>query len=49
VGSVIFLSSAIRMMVAANAEAQKSIELVKDKKAKMAITAQTTRWHEQYS
>jgi hypothetical protein len=37
------------MMVAANAEAQKSIELAKEKKAKMAITAQTARWHEKYS
>jgi hypothetical protein len=33
-------------MVAANAEAQKSTELAKEKKAKMAIIAQTTRWHE---
>jgi hypothetical protein len=37
------------MMVVANAEAQKSIELAKEKKAKIAITAQTTRWHEKYS
>jgi hypothetical protein len=36
------------MMVAANAEAQRSIKLAKEK-AKMAITAQTTRWHEKYS
>jgi hypothetical protein len=37
------------MMVAANVEAQKSIELAKEKKAKMAITAQTARGHEKYS
>ena len=37
------------MMVAADAEAQKSIELAKEKKARMANTAQTTRWHEKYS
>jgi hypothetical protein len=33
----------------ANAEAQESIELAKDKKTKMAITTQTARWHEKYS
>jgi hypothetical protein len=33
----------------ANAEAQNSIELAKEKKAKMAIIAQTTRWQEKYS
>jgi hypothetical protein len=32
-----------------DAEAQKSIELVKEKKAKMANAAQTARWHEKYS
>jgi hypothetical protein len=37
------------MMIAANAKAQKSIELAKEKKAKMAITTQTARWHEKYS
>jgi hypothetical protein len=36
------------MMVAADAEAQKSIELAKDK-ARMANTTQTARWHEKYS
>jgi hypothetical protein len=36
-------------MVAANAKFQKSIELAKEKKAKIAITAQTTRWHKKYS
>jgi hypothetical protein len=36
------------MMVAADAEAQKSIELAKEKRARMANTAQTTRWHEKY-
>jgi hypothetical protein len=34
------------MMVAANAEAQKSTKLAKEKKAKMTIIAQTARWHE---
>jgi hypothetical protein len=37
------------MMVAENVEAQKSTELTKEKKAKMAITAQIARWHEKYS
>jgi hypothetical protein len=37
------------MIVASNAKAQKSIELTKEKKAKMAITAQIARWHEKYS
>jgi hypothetical protein len=35
-------------MVAADAEAQKSIKLAKEKKARMANTVQTTRWHEKY-
>jgi hypothetical protein len=36
-------------MVAADGEAQKSIELAKEKKVRMANTAQTARWHEKYS
>jgi hypothetical protein len=36
------------MMITANAEAQKMIASQK-KRAKMAITAQKTRWHETYS
>jgi hypothetical protein len=36
------------MMVTADAEAQKSIELTKEK-AKTTITAQTARWHGKYS
>jgi hypothetical protein len=36
-------------MVATDAKAQKSIELAKEKKAKMANTVQTARWHEKYS
>jgi hypothetical protein len=35
------------MMVAADAEAQKSIELAKEK-AKMAITTQIARWQGKY-
>jgi hypothetical protein len=37
------------MMVVANAKAQKSIDLAKEKKSKMAITVQIARWHEKYS
>jgi hypothetical protein len=37
------------MMVAADTEAQKSIELAKEKKARMVDIAQTARWHEKYS
>jgi hypothetical protein len=46
---MIFFSSAIRVMVVADAEAQKSIELAKEKKARIANTAQTARCHEKYS
>jgi hypothetical protein len=34
------------MMVTANAEAQKSIELTKRIRAKIATTTQTAKWHE---
>jgi hypothetical protein len=37
------------MMVAVDAEAQKSIKLAKEKKARMANTAQIARWYEKYS
>jgi hypothetical protein len=46
---MIFFSSAIWMMVVADVKAQKSIELAKEKKARMANTAQIARWHEKYS
>jgi hypothetical protein len=36
-------------MVAADAEAQRSMELAKEKKVRMTNTAQTARWHEKYS
>jgi hypothetical protein len=37
------------MMVTASAKAQKSIEIAKEKKAKIAITTQIAKWHEKYS